>query len=324
MPNIAITSHCNLNCPYCFANTMITTQKEKDISIQQFQNILNWLSKNKQNNYRIGLIGGEPTLHPQIHKILNMTNKYCQEKNIENILFTNGVMLDTIVDNLYQTKLLININTPKAMLSSQFKQLNQNLNYIAELGWLEEGKYNKATLGCNLCQQIDNYSFFWDIVDNYNISIVRVSVTAPVNKKLLENKELYYNSLKNKFLEFIENAYTRHIIAKLDCNQIPRCYFTEQELILINQTTSLNSIICHPVIDITSDFKASACFGAYDLVDCNNFKNLDALYNYLLFNKTWPLIQSNIQGKCSTCKEHEFLNCQGGCLAFAKYQNKEE
>lgn len=326
MPNIAITSYCNLHCPYCFANEMITTQEEKNITIEEFQNILNWLNKNKQNNYRIGLIGGEPTLHPQINQILNMTQQYCEKKNIPSIIFTNGICLENIFENIYnRLNILINVNTPSAMTKAQFNTLNQNLNQIAELGWLEEGKYHKVTLGCNLCQQINDYSFFWNIIDNYNnIPKVRVSVTAPISKKLLENKELYYFSLKEKFLEFIINAHDRHIIAGLDCNQIPQCFFSNEELELINNTIEPRDRICHPTIDITSDFKASACFGAYDLVDYNNFTDLDALNNYLWCKKTVPLILNNTQGKCATCKEHEFLNCQGGCLAFAKYNNKEE
>ena len=34
MPNIAITAYCNLKCPYCFANEMISNQEEKNITLE--------------------------------------------------------------------------------------------------------------------------------------------------------------------------------------------------------------------------------------------------------------------------------------------------
>jgi hypothetical protein len=40
----------------------------------------------------------------------------------------------------------------------------------------------------------NDYSFFWNIIDKFKeISIIRMSVTAPIEKIYKENKDLYYS-----------------------------------------------------------------------------------------------------------------------------------
>ena len=41
MANIAITTYCNLHCPYCFANEMIETEQKNNIEISRFKEIVN-------------------------------------------------------------------------------------------------------------------------------------------------------------------------------------------------------------------------------------------------------------------------------------------
>ena len=67
MPNIAITNFCNLTCPYCFADDMVKETK-KNISLEQYHYILQWISKTPENH--IGIIGGEPCTHPFFSDII--------------------------------------------------------------------------------------------------------------------------------------------------------------------------------------------------------------------------------------------------------------
>ena len=62
MANIAITNYCNLKCPYCFADDMIHDDN-KNMSLENYVKILRYLIQ--YNETDIGIIGGEPTLHPQ-------------------------------------------------------------------------------------------------------------------------------------------------------------------------------------------------------------------------------------------------------------------
>ena len=324
MANIAITTYCNLHCPYCFANKMITTQDIKNITLEQFEYILNWIVKNKDKEepIHLGIIGGEPTLHPQFLDILTILNKYHEQYNIKSILFTNGIYLHDYIGELPdEMNLLININTPTAMTAQQWKLLNKNINRLISLGWIKnEQNQIRVTLGCNLCNEIDDYSFFWNIVDRVLPKQVRMSVTAPIKDEFKKNKDLYYTIMKPKFLTFLNEAKKRNIILNKDCNQIPMCMFSPEELEDVNKYTIFpphQHSVCGPVVDITPDFQASACFGAYELVDCSQFSTLENLEFYLLNEKIMPKFKKNNTGMCSNCIKHTLYECQGGCLAFA-------
>lgn len=323
MPNIALTTYCNLHCPYCFADTMIQTEDIKNISLDRFKEICHWVLKDKPPGMmgHIGLIGGEPTLHPQFKEILSATEDIFMKYNCGGVLFTNAVYLEPFLPYLPKNlHLLINVNAPSAMNQDQWDKMNSTLNEIYNLGWFK----NKAIIGCNICMEIDDYSFIWNIVDKYNLKLVRVSVTAPTKEEYKNDKDKYYKSLLPRFLNFVREANKRNVSLHRDCNQIPSCYYENiNDLALVKKVfdNDIHEVPhCGPIIDITPEFTASACFGAYHKVDCRLFKNYSDLEYYLLNKVIMPKFIHNCSGQCSTCKEHELLLCQGGCLAFSPYK----
>lgn len=321
MPNIALTTYCNLHCPYCFADTMIQTEDIKNISLDKFKSICEWVLKDKPPHSlgHIGLIGGEPTLHPQFKEILSIADDIFNKHNCEGVLFTNGVYLEEFLPYMPERlHILLNFNTPDAMSQEQWNKLNSTLDEIYNLGWFK----NKVTIGCNICMEIDDYDFLWSIVEKYSLRTIRVSVTAPTKEEYKNDKDKYYQTMLPKFVNFVKKAKLYNVRLTKDCNQIPDCYYENiEDLKLVKQICEKRDQRephCGPVVDITPDFTASACFGAYQIVDCNLFKKYSDLEYYLLNKIIMPKFVKNCSGKCSTCKEHELFTCQGGCLAFSK------
>ena len=70
MANLMITKQCNLKCTYCFANEFVNRQNDM-MSYENFLKCLDFLMCDV--NERIGIIGGEPTLHPNLKKMLVIT-----------------------------------------------------------------------------------------------------------------------------------------------------------------------------------------------------------------------------------------------------------
>lgn len=320
MANIAIVNYCNLKCPYCFADNMIH-EKIKTISIEDYCKILEFLSRTPKNY--VGIIGGEPTLHPQFSEILKETNKYCKEVDTGATIFTNGINLEPFLPQIGdRIGLLINCNSPQFQSEELFNKQRQSLDHLDELSWFDK----KASCGCNIHPGLDDYSYIWDIVDRYHLDHLRTSVVSPAAcyEKYRSDKEGYYNMMKPKFLQYCKDAIKHHCIVTLDCGHIPLCYFTpeEKEILAEAMNGQINyPELCKPVVDITADFKATACFGAYDPIDIRDFDDLEQLEIYLFVKKTLPRVEANCTGKCTSCRKYELLQCQGGCLGFA-YPNK--
>lgn len=312
MPNIAIIKTCNLKCPYCFANDMLQEDESKEITIEQLNKILNWIGKIPLQGH-IGIIGGEPTLHSNFKEILFTMGEFCNRNNIKTVIFTNGILLYKYIHLLNNNfNLLININKLK---ENNKKLLLKSLDMCNTLNWFFT---NQVTLGCNLYSLNNDYSYFWEIVDRYKgIKQVRMSITAPVVNEDKKDKFLYYNKMKPILLSFLKEAEKRNLKISYDCNQIPSCFFTEEEYKYV-KTFGDYQKTCNPVVDITADFKASSCFGSYEdtLTDCKYFNNLNEIESYFskkMLQKTF----CNNDGECKNCQLFTFSQCQGGCLSFA-------
>lgn len=314
MANIAIINFCNLKCPYCFADDMIH-EKSTSISLEDYRKILDFIARTPKNH--VGIIGGEPTLHPQFEDILKETNYYCKEVNTGATLFTNGIELEKFMPLIGERiGLLININSPKYVPEKLYSKMINTLDHMDSLSWFPQ----RANIGCNIHPGCDDYSFIWEIVDRYKIDHIRTSVVSPAAcyEKYRKDKEGYYVMMKPKFLQFAEDAKKHHCRLNMDCGHIPMCYFNREEVELLESICdNLYQDFCEPVVDITSNFKATACFGSYDPVDIRDFNNLPELERYLLITKSLPKAKKICTGRCTTCKKHELLQCQGGCLGFA-------
>jgi MoaA/NifB/PqqE/SkfB family radical SAM enzyme len=87
---INVTDHCNLNCIGCEHFSPLSKEKYIDIETYerdcaQLGSLLNWEVEN------VHLMGGEPLLHPQLSKIVEITRKYFVKGVIE--IVTNGILL---------------------------------------------------------------------------------------------------------------------------------------------------------------------------------------------------------------------------------------
>ena len=318
MANIAITNYCNLKCSYCFADDMIH-QANKTMSIENYIKILKYLTEqNKETN--IGIIGGEPTLHPQFKDILIETNQCGAVNNINFTLFTNGIELEQYIpyigDNI---KILINCNN--LFNTEQTKSFYSTLTHCAELGWLKTGK---VQCGCNLFPQETKYHWIWLLVDTFSLHFLRCSIVSPGGqyKNWRNRKDEYFKQMKPIFLDFCKEAKKRNVKLGLDCGYIPSCYFNEQELKLIKEVITDEmydiEIGCNPVMDITPDLQIIPCFGLYNnSIPLDFNKNWLGLYKYLNYNYYAINTLNNTQGPCSTCNKLCDFQCQGGCLAFS-------
>ena len=109
MANIMLTYRCNLRCSYCFANEFVG-KESTDISLENFLKAVSFITSSGEP--RIGLIGGEPTVHPGFRVIMDLLIANPKVQYIE--VFTNGLLIDRFIEQLVHPKVdvCINCNSP--------------------------------------------------------------------------------------------------------------------------------------------------------------------------------------------------------------------
>lgn len=314
MANIAVNNYCNLSCPYCFANEFIKEEDRSMITVEQLNKILEYLARTPVG--RVGIIGGEPTIHPDIKEILRIVTEFCECNRTRWTLFSNGIYLGDIAES-FNTKLgscLVNVNHPEILGKDNWERLKKSLNRFKV-----RGKMEQINIGINLYPDMKGYSYIFDLAEEFGIGSIRTSYVAPTCEFEGIDKDEYYTDAKKLFLSYVKEAKDRGLNVRLDCNNIPYCFFTDEEKSLLEGVVTGFHNYCNPVVDITPEFKATACFGAYELVDLKDFDNIQDLERFLLLKKMAPLAEQNNKGRCAECIKHQNTTCQGGCLAFAKH-----
>lgn len=84
---IEVTNECNLSCPLCYANSC----EGEFLSLDSIEKMMDFFQSSENNSAEILQIsGGEPTLHPEILKIIKMA----MDKKIKYVMLnTNGIRI---------------------------------------------------------------------------------------------------------------------------------------------------------------------------------------------------------------------------------------
>lgn len=85
---IEVTDHCNLSCPICYAESSPARNTYR--SLKQIEAMLDAVVANEGEPDVVQISGGEPTLHPDFFKILDMA----KQRPIKHLMLnTNGIRL---------------------------------------------------------------------------------------------------------------------------------------------------------------------------------------------------------------------------------------
>lgn len=320
MANIIIDSYCNLKCPYCFANDVIEAHKDF-ISLESFDHILDFVLKS--GDKRVGIIGGEPLLHPQFFEICEHIIKKTPSDFIA-VVYTNAVLLEKYAKVLSSPRfrLLVNVNSPADQGEDNYQKLIKNLDEIYFQYFFE----HKVTLGLNLYKENQDLDFFLSLVDRYHeyVKAVRVSVSIPWDKS--KGAFHTFNKMIPLVKRLLKELNKREVGVMFDCNKIPVCLIDEELAKLIFRSEQLSKkpylstnriSACSPVIDIDQKGNAIRCFALseYLKVNIDDFNNLGELNNYFRFHVD-RVLRNNPLEDCKDCEEFSCQLCSGGCLAY--------
>ena len=96
--NVNLVDHCNLNCMYCDHFSPLCP--ESYVNINNLKKDFKRMSS-LVNIKHIGLMGGEPLLHPELVSILKMARRTLKKTRLT--IYTNGILLSKQSDEFWET-----------------------------------------------------------------------------------------------------------------------------------------------------------------------------------------------------------------------------
>lgn len=340
MTNIFLTKKCNLKCPYCFASEFVnkdclksqqndenntknvcTDPESAEITLENFKTALEFIKKN--NDERVGLIGGEPLLHSKFGEMIDIISADEDIKNV--IIYTNGTLVNKYIEKFSNEKyqLLVNCNSPKDM-GAMYDVLVEN---VKQLQKYCQGRF---TLGVNLYSKDVDFDYIFDLLKLTDTKRLRISLSLSNDEKeeaedILQN----FRDIKPFLFNFFRKCYDRDIIPRYDCNSLPDCVLDVEDkrfLLMMKQKAAKIGIqgdtisscrTCNPVIDILPNLKAVRCFGLskYLKADIEGFKDPDMMRSYFDSKIDAFAKVTYVNENCEECKSM-YLNRCGVCYTY--------
>ena len=311
--NIIITDRCNRACPYCFAKSKVEFGAGYDCIKSNHHNIgldtMDWyFDFLDRSNYRIvKILGGEPTLHPQLPEIVTRAIN----RNFEVIIFTNGLWSDG-VQGFFENhgddrvSFLFNINEPSKQKQWENDRQKQSLRIGGP----------RAMIGFNIYQKQFDILFCKELINEFSLKRqIRLGLASPIVRE--KNAYLKNDSLKfvgKRLCEQLRVLEADDILGSFDCG-FPLCMFEEKDLGSLTITTKGFLSNCEAVIDVDAELNAWPCFPLGKLLNINlrDFNSLQEVESYYS-KKLAPLRNLGSMDECINCKFLKRGQCCGGCL----------
>lgn len=218
---IEITNKCNLNCTFC---SEVKRKKEK-ITLENFEEIIKKI--NNYTDYIYLHVKGEPLLHPEIDKILDIAEKY----NLKVNLTTNGTLFPNVIDKIKDKKALHKINFSlhsennyKNYLENIFenvKKLSTDTVAIYRLWTLNNNELDKKSQ--EIVEKIKNF-YNLDEKTYKNLKTknnIKISSTIYVDK---DNEFTWPDNIENELSPLgYCHALKTHIAILVDGTVVPCC-----------------------------------------------------------------------------------------------------
>jgi len=319
MANVLLTTKCNLNCTYCFAQQKLQDSRNQTMSLTDVTKVIDFLQRSGHPIFRA--MGGEPTLHPQFPRIMQMA----LEAGMRVDVLSNATWpesYNTLFNRISPHRLffLLNIDHPDNYPPKIWDRIQRNVGEVAPRG--------NVTMSFNIFETQPRCEYLLDLVRCYRIDKVRMSFSLPV----LGARNTYLKLEDQKrvapfVVDFVRQAKALGVEVKLD-NVVPLCIFNHEqagELLLEGVLDLKRNMRCDPIVDIGPDLTVWCCFCLSKLWNrhLDEFQNLEEIQAY--YREAMSLYQCRLfpMEECTTCQYRTLWGCQGGCLTYTVMKHGE-
>ena len=294
--NILLTTACNLDCSYCFAESLKGAAGQQEMTLRELEWLLLQLNPDIDE---VRLMGGEPTLHSRYPEVMRLAN----DSGFIVTVFTNGtqaVLRQTAPNLPYQV--LLNLND---WTSYDEGQQTEILNNLAALG-------EKVSLGTTVTQPDFDLSTHRRLIREYSLKpVIRLGLAQPViggKNVYLPDRDLA--AAHAAIAEWASKLAADGIRLNFDCGFM-RCHFDDDQIEQLIRAGTILRFDCSPALDVGPGLKAWRCFAfskgpALNLRKFTDFRAASA----------WFERRDRYLGpQRESCSRHQSGWCQGGWLA---------
>ena len=276
------------------------------MSRETFSAIVEWMER-KPFDRIVHLMGGEPTLHPDIEW-----------------------MIALLLEHDMHLTIFSNMATPQAAdLAGKLSDLP--ITWIANVGnpaqWSAEQRSNielalkatgpKASLSFNLLPDETDDSWVLELVKRFNLSHnIKIGFVLPtLTSSNMALKDEDYHLITQRVVDLVRAGEPMEISIDYECG-VPHCCFTDEQLgYLWRHRSSINSG-CRSRLDITPEGEVIYCLPlstAYRR-HFSEFEDYPSCCEWFE-NRYRPYRMLGNKIECADCMLNNPVKCNGGCLA---------
>jgi len=284
------TLNCNYSCPFCFNRKLPAL---KDIDVNDFNTIL--LTLKQLGIYHIDILGGEPSLHPDLLQLIDLI----VHNGLKTTISTNGTHIDLLTDisKTYPKK------SVRIGVSLNSEKVSDDLHtYIITFKPILKSIYSKQRIFPKPCKEyigmpgIEYFLLFMDIINQddmkYSVPFYRFYLDILKLKKTIGNIDGVFcsgfipDSNHYPELEFVRCPAGTTKLSLLPNGDMYPCYlffqFSEFRLgnILVDD---FNAIWHHPILNHFRTFNKNNCPNT----DCSLFHSCHGgcpALSYIFYN----------------------------------------
>ncbi|MFP4473972.1 MAG: radical SAM protein [Desulfatibacillaceae bacterium] len=308
MVTLLATTTCNRECPYCFDMDGAGERSGRDtdqtrIPLDSAKKVIDQLVSAGKTGLTIA--GGEPTLHPDLPRILDMATA----AGLRIRLHTNGSFSDDVADAIdgHKVTLVFNINGPRQWDTAERERMEALLARFGERATVAHTIYREEFDLDPLFDLVDRLSLNREILVRLSQPVVRRANTAPSPKQ--------YRKIGRRLAGYARESDRRSIRLVLGCGFV-LCMFSRTELGRLFWANADIRFACEPGLDVGPDLTLSHCLPLYTLENRNlsEFESIETAYRqYLHIPRAFSLV--GMFQKCNECAHLERGQCTGGCVA---------
>jgi hypothetical protein len=323
MANLLLTEACVRSCAYCFAKKQMTGVSAG--AVLSWDNLIHAADFLEASGDRqVSLLGGEPSLHPDIVDFV----LYLYERDFHVNVFTSGIMGDQTLDaacrylsglDPARLSFVVNANDPADSPFAENQSVERFLGLMSPF----------TQLGFNIYRPDFDLDFIFGYISRFGLKRgLRLGLANPIpGTRNAHIGQEHFAQVARRLVSYAPAFRQYRVRPGFDCG-FPFCAFSPEELGIFFAVAGGNlRFSCGPAIDIGPDLSLWSCFPLSNIkrTSLHDFMSMEDIHRYYMdFHAAARVEAGGVFDRCDTCWHREEELCSGGCLGHIVARVMEE